>query len=137
MIEIINSQKKYRFNRGRLDRLFENLTKQFQVKDSYLTLVLAGTKRVRALNRKYRQQDKATDVLSFPLREKNPDGCFYLGDIIIAVPEAAKQARQKGHSLERELNILCIHGFLHLLGYDHEGGRIERVEKKLYKDLSI
>ncbi len=77
------------------------------------------------------KKDKPTDVLSFPLGEKGPDGTFYLGDIVIAVPVAARQARAKGHGLDRELRLLAIHGYLHLLGYDHFAG-IEEEERKLH-----
>ena len=78
------------------------------------------------------KKDKPTDVLSFPLGEKGPDGKFYLGDIVIAVPVAFRQARAKGHGLDRELRLLAIHGFLHLLGYDHFAG-IEEEERKAHR----
>jgi probable rRNA maturation factor len=77
------------------------------------------------------KKDKPTDVLSFPLGDKGPDGKYYLGDIVIAVPVAARQAREKGHGLDRELRVLAVHGFLHLLGYDHDAG-IEEEERKLH-----
>lgn len=77
---------------------------------------------MRSLNRKYRHKDRTTDVLSFSFREGafsdiQPD---FLGDIIISVPTAARQAAAAGHGLGREINMLLIHGLLHLLGYDHE-----------------
>ncbi len=90
-----------------------------------MTLAFAGDAEVRRLNRKFRRKDKPTDVLSFPLREKGPDGHFHLGDIIIAVPRAAAQARELGHSLRRELEYLTAHGFLHLLGFEHFRGHEE------------
>jgi probable rRNA maturation factor len=85
---------------------------------------------MRTLNRKFRKKDKPTDVLSFPLGKKGPDGKFYLGDIVIAVPVASRQARDKGHGLERELKLLALHGFLHLIGFDHGRG-IEEEEARL------
>ncbi|MBN1222520.1 MAG: rRNA maturation RNase YbeY, partial [Candidatus Aminicenantes bacterium] len=75
--------------------------------------------------RKFLQKDAPTDVLSFPIREKGADGKYYLGDIIISVPQAFKQAKGKKHSLEREMKMLAIHGFLHLLGYEHFEGMEE------------
>jgi probable rRNA maturation factor len=78
------------------------------------------------------KKDRPTDVLSFPLGEKGADGKFYLGDIVIAVPVAFRQSRTKGHSLDRELRLLAIHGFLHLLGYDHSTG-IEAEERKAHR----
>ncbi len=84
-----------------------------------VTIRIAGAAEVRALNRKYRRKDYATDVLSFPLGEKLPGG-FYAGDILICWPVAKKQARQNSQSLEKELLLLMIHGLLHLQGLDHE-----------------
>jgi probable rRNA maturation factor len=70
---------------------------------------------MRSLNREWRGTDVPTDVLSFSSGEKE-----FLGDIVIDVPYAARQARRRGHSLAREVQILLAHGLLHLLGYDHE-----------------
>lgn len=82
---------------------------------------------MRRVNREMRQQDKATDVLSFP----GEDG--YLGDILIALPVARRQATGAGHGVERELKTLLLHGVLHCLGYDHETdqGEMERLERRL------
>ena len=89
-----------------------------------------GDREMRRVNRELRQQDKATDVLSFP----GEDG--YLGDILIAVPVARRQAAEagrRGHTVERELKTLLLHGVLHCLGYDHEAdqGEMERLERRL------
>ncbi len=75
------------------------------------------------------KKDRSTDVLSFPIRTEGPDGRFYLGDIVISVERAAAQARRLGHGLDRELAELAIHGFVHLLGYDHGRGH-EREETR-------
>ena len=93
-----------------------------------LTIALVSDARVRALNRRYRRKDRATDVLSFPAEE--PD---QLGDVVIATGVARRQARTAGHSLGTELRVLALHGLLHLLGYDHErdAGRMARVERRL------
>jgi probable rRNA maturation factor len=77
----------------------------------------AGDREVRRVNRTYRGQDKPTDVLSFP----GTDG--HLGDILISVPTARRQAVSRGGSTERELKVLLLHGVLHCLGYDHETDR--------------
>ena len=77
------------------------------------------------------KKDKPTDVLSFPVGKKGPDGRFFLGDIIVSVPVAERQGREKGHGLEQELKLLAVHGFLHLLGYDHFAG-IEEEERKVH-----
>ncbi len=88
---------------------------------------------MRSLNRRYRRKDKTTDVLSFSPREGvfpsvQPD---VLGDIVIAVPTAARQAADAGHALNREIQLLLIHGLLHLLGYHHERGGAEARKMKL------
>lgn len=87
----------------------------------------AGDRELRRLNRTYRGKDKPTDVLSFP----GEDG--HLGDILISVPVARRQAAAAGHSVERELKVLLLHGLLHCLGYDHETdeGEMERLERRL------
>jgi probable rRNA maturation factor len=97
---------------------------------------------MRSLNRTWRNKDRTTDVLSFPLREGRflhiqPD---MLGDIVISVPAAARQADEAGHSLTVELERLLVHGLVHLLGYDHEQGirearGMKRKERQLLKKL--
>lgn len=99
------------------------------------SVVLVSGSRMRGLNRKYRRRDYATDVLSFPAGAEAPVPAprKYLGDIVIALPVARRQARAAGHSEQVELRILALHGLLHLLGYDHErdNGAMERLERKL------
>ncbi len=85
-----------------------------------VTLVLTDDTAVQQLNREYRAMDKPTDVLSFPAGEPMPGmDSPYLGDIIISVPFAERQARTSGHPPIAELQLLAVHGTLHLLGYDH------------------
>lgn len=132
MIEIINRQKKHPVRTKAFKRLLEELAARYRLADPEITLVFVGADAIRTLNRKFRKKDKPTDVLSFPLGKKGSDGRFYLGDIIISVPVAWRQAREKGHGLEREMRLLAIHGFLHLLGYDHFAG-IEEEERKVHK----
>lgn len=89
-------------------------------KDVELTLVLTGDARLRKLNQQFRGVDKATDVLSFADGGQDAEsGRRYLGDVIISVPRARVQARAAGHSLAAELQLLAVHGVLHLLGHDH------------------
>ena len=85
-----------------------------------LTVVLSTDEQLRQLNHQYLGIDASTDVLSFPAAESDPDtGATYLGDVIISVPQAAAQARAHGHPLESEVQLLVVHGVLHLLGHDH------------------
>jgi rRNA maturation RNase YbeY len=80
---------------------------------------------IHALNRQYRTKDKPTDVLSFPLADALQPSL--LGDVVISIETAARQAQRRGHSLGEELQTLLIHGVLHLLGYDHEVSRSEAI----------
>lgn len=93
-----------------------------------MTIAIVPDGRVQQLNRRYRRKNAPTDVLSFSSDERG-----YLGDVVIAVGVARRQAKQAGHSLQRELRVLALHGLLHLLGYDHErdAGRMARVEARL------
>jgi probable rRNA maturation factor len=100
-------------------------------------VALVGDRLVRRLNCVYRGTDRVTDVLSFPSGSAGPTrGRQHIGDIVIARPVAARQARSAGHSLATELRVLALHGLLHLLGYDHErdGGRMARLERRLRRE---
>lgn len=85
-----------------------------------VSVVLTDNRRLRKLNRDYLGIDAPTDVLSFPASESDPEtGARYIGDILISIPYAAKGAKQAGNSLEAEVQLLIVHGVLHLLGHDH------------------
>lgn len=95
--------------------------------DSELSLTFVDNEKIHEINREYRGIDRPTDVISFAL-EENTEGEMeiigqdmprVLGDIIISIPRAKQQAEEYGHSFMRELGFLAVHGFLHLLGYDH------------------
>lgn len=95
--------------------------------DAEVSVLFIGDRAMRTLNRRYRGKDSATDVLSFSFREGEHRQIqpHFLGDIVISVPAAARQARAAGHAVGREIEILLVHGLLHLLGYDHELGERE------------
>jgi probable rRNA maturation factor len=95
-----------------------------------LSIVLVSDAQIRRLNKLYRNKDKPTDVLSFPIGE-TVKGWLILGDIVISVDTAKRQAQELGYSLEEELKRLLVHGLVHLLGYDHELGGEE--EKKFFE----
>jgi len=130
MIEIINQQNKYRINPKKFKSLFKKLVEHYRLKDPEVSLVFVDTKTIKRLNQKFLRKNAPTDVLSFPLGEKSADGKFYLGDVVISIPQALKQSLSKKQSLEKELELLTIHGFLHLLGFDHSAG-IEEEEEKI------
>jgi probable rRNA maturation factor len=111
-----------------------------------ISLVITGQERIQELNREYRGADRPTDVLSFALSEEKageepaafiepPDGLLHLGEVIISYPQAEIQAREQGHSVNREMAILVIHGVLHILGYDHEEPEDETVMQAREKQI--
>jgi len=90
--------------------------------DLELTIVMSNDSELNELNRQFLGVDAPTDVLSFPADELDPDsGILYLGDVILSLPRAQAQAAAAGHGVDAELQLLTVHGVLHLLGYDHTG----------------
>ena len=94
----------------------------------YVSITLTIPEEIRKLNKEYRSIDKETDVLSFPMFEKEEliemikeafDKEETIGDLVISIPRVEEQAIEYGHSFERELAYMCVHGFYHLMGYDH------------------
>ncbi len=103
-----------------------------------LALCLLSDAAMRRLNARFRGKRCTTDVLAFPGgAEHAPDGSLQWGDIAISVPRALRQAREVGHPLARELRILALHGYLHLLGFDHETdrGEMSRLQARLVDRL--
>ena len=92
-----------------------------------ISVTFVDNEQIRELNAQYRNKDAATDVLSFPMGDT---GAKILGDIVLSVEMAMAQAKRYGHSLEREIGYLTAHSMLHLLGYDHENGGMERVRMR-------
>jgi probable rRNA maturation factor len=134
MITVANCQSRYRISLGKFKALLEKLARRYGLKAPEVSLSFVGPGRIRALNKRYLKKDRPTDVLSFPLGEKAADGRYYLGDIVIAPEKARRQGRDRGHSLEREMAILTVHGFLHLLGYGHSAG-MEEEETRVLKTM--
>ncbi|KXG11323.1 Endoribonuclease YbeY [Anoxybacillus sp. P3H1B] len=105
--------------------------------EAEVSISFVDNEQIRMINREYRGKDQPTDVISFALEEMGEgeteiiglDAPPVLGDIIISVPKAQEQAKEYGHSFMRELGFLAVHGFLHLLGYDHE---TEEDEKEMF-----
>ena len=149
MTLLIKNFTKQKLNQKYLNKIAEETLKIVKFKKSVeISLVITGKKRIRSLNKKYRGMDKITDVLSFgndPVNKtaKNkivkfvnpPDDTLYLGEIFICYSQAVKQAKQKKHSVKKEMAVLLIHGILHLLGYDHKED-YEKSEMKI-KEVEI
>lgn len=111
--------------------------------DAEISVTIVDDEKIHELNRQYRNIDRSTDVLSFPLGENgvydiNYDtGAKMLGDIVISIEHAFAQAERFGHSLQREIGFLTVHSLLHLLGYDHEGGGLEAVRMREKEEESL
>jgi probable rRNA maturation factor len=131
-VVLLDRQRRRRVDKGRLRRVLRGAARTLRV-GGEVTLVLAGDRLLHRLNRQYRGKNRPTDVLSFPAG--GAEGS--LGDVVISLDTAAKNARGLGRPLPRELDVLAIHGFLHLLGLDHEtdDGTMERIERRLRRRL--
>jgi probable rRNA maturation factor len=110
--------------------------------DSDLTIVLTDDARLHELNRDYLGVDAPTDVLSFPASETDPEtGARYIGDILISVSRAQAQADTGGYPLESEVQLLVVHGVLHLLGHDHaqakEKARMWKAQAEILERLGL
>jgi probable rRNA maturation factor len=102
------------------------------------TVVFLNDRQMRRYNLRYRKKNASTDVLSFSVNEIF-SGQHYLGDILISLESVDAQAQELGHSFKKELEVLLLHGMLHLLGFDHEtdSGQMDRLERRLRKQLRL
>jgi probable rRNA maturation factor len=101
-----------------------------------LSVLLVTPSHIRRLNARFAGDDYPTDVLAFPMMEEDED-TMVLGDVVMCPQVARNNARKLGHSLDRELETLCVHGILHLLGYDHQGVEDgNRMERRLEEVLA-
>ena len=125
-----------------IKKVLETCFEEEKMKDSKLcvTVTLTNPENIREINKQFRNIDRATDVLSFPMFEKDEldkkieENDFYtddiLGDLVISIEKVEEQAKEYGHSFERELSYMVVHGFYHLMGYDH----IEEEDKKIMRE---
>jgi probable rRNA maturation factor len=130
-VVLLNRQRRRRISAARLRRVLLGAAKSLRVSGE-VALVLTGDRALKALNARYRGREEPTDVLSFP-----GEGGEALGDIVISVESAFRNARGLGRTLPQELDVLALHGFLHVLGYDHESddGSMDRLERRLRRLL--
>jgi probable rRNA maturation factor len=132
-IYIKNQQRSTGLNLKRLEKDLTKALRYLRLPSSELSVLFVNSRRMRLLNTRYRGITKDTDVLSFPLMDSGPHhGPIMLGDIVISVPRALKQAEEFGVPFYDELRRLLVHGLLHLIGYDHEINAYQRkkMEKK-------
>jgi probable rRNA maturation factor len=133
----VNRQRRRKVDVARLTSVLRAAAEALKVKGE-VALVVANDRVLHDLNRRYRGKDKPTDVLSFPGPGHERGGeTPSLGDIVISVETAAANAKRLRRTLPQELDVLALHGFLHLLGYDHEtdDGTMDRLERRLRRRL--
>ena len=131
-VVLLDRQRRRRVRPDRVRRVLRAAARDLGVSGE-LAVVLAGDRTLRSLNARYRGKDKPTDVLSFP----GPGGEAGLGDVVISLDTAERNARALGRTLPQEVDVLALHGFLHVLGYDHEtdDGTMDRLESRLRRKL--
>jgi probable rRNA maturation factor len=140
---MINLELKFPFPEQLLERAAQAaLEHESQSIDSDLSIVLTDNEHLHELNLNYLGVDSPTDVLSFPASEKDPEtGTHYLGDILISIPRAQAQAEAAGHPLESEVQLLVVHGVLHLLGHDHaeptDKARMWKAQAEILESLGL
>ena len=145
---MITLESKYDFPPALIERAARAALKQQGASPrANLSVVLTDNRKLRALNRDYLGIDAPTDVLSFPASESDgsetdPEtGSPYLGDILLSIPYARQGAKQAGNSLEAEVQLLVVHGVLHLLGHDHakpkEKARMWKAQREILESLGL
>ena len=154
MFEIIYKEiEKKKKKKKTIEKVLQQCFKEEKLEKSnlYITITLTNSEAIREINREYRNIDKATDVLSFPMFEKDEletkinNNIFVheevLGDIVISIPKVEEQAVEYGHGFERELSYMVVHGFYHLMGYDHinedDKKKMRPKEDKILNKLKI
>ena len=136
-----------------IEKVLEQCFREEKLENSnlYITITLTNPENIKEINREYRNIDNATDVLSFPMFEKDEleeklNNNYFeheevLGDIVISIQKVEEQAKEYGHSFERELSYMVVHGFYHLMGYDHikeeDKKKMRPKEEKILNELKI
>ena len=141
-IAIQNRQRVVKMQTATVKRKLQQAMAYLGCADSELSIVFVNDQLIRTLNRDYRQQDRSTNVLAFPqtMAHANMPASTLLGDVIVSLPTAAREAHFLQQSLEERVTFLLIHGLLHLLGYDHEQSptqrhRMEALEVEVMRHL--
>ncbi len=142
-IAIKDGQKKIPLKKKKIARLAEQILKIKGLKQAELSILFAGKKRIRRLNRKFRKIDRPTDVLAFSMRQGKKTCLFsdVLGDVVICPEIAQKSARIHKTTTKQEIYLCLTHGILHLLGHDDSNDKsralMRKEEKKILKQLKI
>jgi probable rRNA maturation factor len=134
-IDIQNLQNIEKIDKNKVMACAEYALKAMNENDAELSLVLVNDMYIRNLNWKYRRKDSATDVLAFPMRDSRGLSGSVLGDVVISVETAKKEAKKRKKDFQDELDLYFVHGILHLLGYDDEKPRARKKMKTKEKEL--
>ena len=145
-VNVLSEEKSWSKKIKRSQKFFDNICKKFPKKfrflnkKAYLTLLLSNNKKIKDLNRKFRKKNKHTDVLSFPFEQKKRNlKEIYLGDIIISFNYMNKPKNLNSKEFKQKTIKIFIHGFLHLLGYDHikekDYNKMFHMEQKVFKSI--
>ena len=141
MIEVVNRQRKLTIDCEHWQEFVEKAWPVIPTETQGVTIAFVSDRAMRELNRLWRHKQGTTDVLSFPVQQdefETAEGST-LGDVVISVEQAARQAKENGLTLDEEIAQLILHGLLHLCGYDHstDKGEMNRLELKLRRRLGI
>lgn len=138
-VEVVDRQRAARISPVRVVVFVEYALERLRLFGAQVTIVLLGERAMRVLNNRWRGEDRPTDVLSFSQRKGPGAGLLpeVLGDIVICVPVARRQAREAGHCLAAELDRLAVHGLLHLAGYEHEGDPVAARAMRRREDVIL
>ena len=144
-VNVLSEEKSWSKKIKRSQKFFDNICKKFPKKfrflnkKAYLTLLLSNNKKIKDLNRKFRKKNKHTDILSFPFEKKRNLNKIYLGDIIISFNYMNKPRNLSSKQFKKKTIKIFIHGFLHLLGYDHKRDKdykkMLNMEQKVFNSI--
>jgi len=141
MIEVVNRQRRIPVDSARWQAFVEQAWQVIPAEAQGVTVAFVSDRAMRALNRIWRHKQGTTDVLSFPVEQdefEKTEGSS-LGDVVISVEQATRQAKENGLTLDQEIAQLILHGLIHLCGYDHatDRGEMNRLELRLRKRLGV
>ncbi len=134
----INFYNKTKVNTKNIEKLILDIFKIYNEKDYIMNIIFVLDAEIHNINKEYRNIDKITDVISFALNDITTEDYLIekeIGDIFICLDQAKRQAEAYGHSYEREVGFLSVHGFLHLLGYDHMNIEDEKIMFKKQEEI--
>lgn len=134
-IDIQNLQSVAKIDKDKFIECAKSALEAMRESDAELSLVLVNDMHIKNLNWKYRRKDSATDVLAFPMRDSRRLSGAILGDVVISVETAKREAKKRKKDLQDELDLYFVHGILHLLGYDDEKPRARKKMKEKEKEL--